>query len=106
MELRFGFYAFGDDLLFKVLGEGNDRLQDLGILTFFTDAVYERAVDLQRIERQPVQIAEARISGTEIVNAELYAEQFQAVEHVDRMFGIFHGCAFGDLEFQAVGIDL
>ena len=73
-ELRFGFDALGDYLLFEALGEQYDRLQDLGILAVLADCDHERAVDLERIERQSVEIAQARIAGAKIVDAQPDAE--------------------------------
>ena len=51
-ELRLGLDTFRDDLFLKSLGERDYRLQYLGVFPAFADAVNERAVDLQRVERQ------------------------------------------------------
>ena len=97
-KLGLGFDAFGDHFLFEALGERDDRLQDLGIFAAFADAVNERAVDLERVERQAVQIAERRIARAKIVDAELDAELLEPVEHIDRVLGVFHRGALGDLQ--------
>src|SRR5207253_7143407 len=75
-ELGLGLDALGDDFLLEILCERDDGLEDLRILAALADAVNERAVDLERVEGQAMQIAEARISRAKIIDAELYAQAF------------------------------
>ena len=47
-------------------------------------------------------IAERRIPGAEIVDRELHADVLELVEDVDRVLGVFHRRALGDLELQGL----
>ena len=53
---------------------------DLDIFSRFADAPNERAINLQSINREPVQITERRIASTKVVDAQLHAESFQTIE--------------------------
>src|SRR4029078_7551260 len=78
----------------------DDGLQELGIFAFFADTINERTVYFQRVERQPVKVAERRITCTEIVNAQLNPKLFETVQDIDRVLGVFHRGTFGYFEFE------
>ena len=62
---------------------------------------YERAIDLQLVERIPGEIAEVRVSRAEIVDRQrdpLLRDLIQGI-HCD--IGVAHGRAFGNLEHYA-----
>ena len=42
------------------------------------EAAHERAVDLHRVDREPLQVAERRVAGAEVVDRELHAERAHA----------------------------
>ena len=63
----------------------------------------ERAVDLQPVDRQALEVGEARIAGAEIVDRDAHAERGDALHGFDRALGVVHDHALGDLQLQHVG---
>jgi len=63
------FDAFSDDVHAHVLGQRNDRADDFDVLGSFADAAHERAINLQSINREAMQIPERGITGAKIVDA-------------------------------------
>ena len=97
-RIRFGFRAFGDDLHAEIMGKRHDRAQDHGPGAAAV-LMHEGLVDLDRIEREPLQIRQGRITGAEIIEREAGAELANAREHLRGIFRIFHHQAFGQFEF-------
>src|SRR6266702_4800904 len=53
------------------------RERDRRVVPVFVGLAYERAVDLKAIDRQPREIAQARIARPEVVHGDLHAQLFQ-----------------------------
>ena len=47
-----------------------------------------------------MQVAQRRITGAEIVDAQLHAQRLQTLEQLRGQLGVFHYDAFRDLKFQ------
>jgi hypothetical protein len=62
----------------------------------------EGAVDLHLLQREIVQVAEARIAGAEIVERDPHAERMQLRQHVVRQLGVAQQRGFGDLDLEPV----
>src|SRR5918996_5545440 len=60
----------------------------------------ERLVDLDRVEREFLQVAEARVAGAEIVHGDAHAEVAKPSEGGEHARGIGQKNAFGDLELE------
>src|SRR5712692_3952464 len=86
--------------------ERNHRLGDRRIVPGLVHPVHERAVDLQAVDRQPRQIAQARIACAEIVHGDLHTERFQAIQDVGRLLPILDQDALGELELKTPGLKL
>src|SRR5690242_15738425 len=69
VELPDVFDPFGNDRQIKRLGEVNNGPDDLAIFRTKLDRAHKRTVDLESIDRKPVQITQARVPSAEIVNA-------------------------------------
>jgi hypothetical protein len=63
--------------------------------------VDERAVDLQRVDRQPAQVAERRIPGAEVIERDPHAELAHLAQLVAALVDRLHQHRFGDLEIEA-----
>jgi hypothetical protein len=57
-------------------------------------------VDLQRVNRQHLQLRERRVARAEVVDADAHAEPREREQHFERTFTILHHCRFGDLEHE------
>ena len=60
----------------------------------------ERLVDLDRIHRQLLQVAQAGVAGAEVVDEQLDAEPLEAHQRVQRPGRILHQRALGELELD------
>jgi hypothetical protein len=72
--LREGFDSFGDDDHVEFLAEGNDRPSDGGILRVVVDAGDEDLLDLEGVNRELLELGQARPSGPEVVDRDPDAE--------------------------------
>src|SRR5690606_36527988 len=68
--LRGGLDAFGDDRDAQRPAYGDDGLDDRLVLDVVRDLEDERAVDLQRIDRETFELRERRVARAEIVDRE------------------------------------
>src|ERR1700722_18625106 len=65
----------------QLASERDDRFHDRPcITTGAVEALHEAAVDLDLVEREAPQIAEARIAGTEIVHHDCHAHRLERVQ--------------------------
>ena len=80
-----------------------DGTDDLHIFLAKPHLVYKALIDLQTVEGQTAQVAQRRVTGTEIV--ELQADVFSAqpIQQQHGIVHVLHQDAFGDLEAQPVG---
>src|SRR3954468_18711169 len=78
--LSVAFDSFGDELEAERFPQTNDSLEKGKIGRAAVDPGGEAAVDLHDVDRQPPEICERRIAGTEVVERELDAAILQGVE--------------------------
>src|ERR1700687_1252041 len=97
-DLLLGLDALGDDLDAEPLAEHEDGLDDLDLAVVGGHRLYERAIDLERVDRQLVQVAERRIAGAEVVDSQLNAQRAQALEAVHGGHAAADEHALGELE--------
>ncbi len=71
------------------------------VATVGAQAVDERAIDLDRVERQAGQVGERRVAHAEVVEHEADAERFERVEGVVERVEVTQHRALGDLEAEA-----
>ena len=73
--------ALGDDLEPEVAAEVDRRAHDRGVVLVAGHVHDERLVDLDLVDRQPLEVAERRVAGAEVVDREPHAERRQPLEH-------------------------
>src|SRR3954447_1518280 len=66
------------------------------------DALEEGAVDLHFLQREIVQIAEARVAGAEIVQRDSDADRVQLRQHVMRQLSVAQQRGLGDFDLEAM----
>ncbi len=99
--------AFGDHRETEVVREIDGRADDHQIVVVVDHVNHEGLVDLELVQRQPLQVRERRIAGAEIVDRQADAEIVQAIEVALGAVGIEHHGALGQLEGeQAARLDL
>src|SRR5690606_28805635 len=65
--MRLVLYALGDDRQTQRLGHRDDPAQDLEIARVVDDAIDHAAIELQRVKRQALEVAEVAETGAEVV---------------------------------------
>ena len=80
-ELLPRFHAFGDDPHVQTPSPADDRVDDTRIVRVDPDAPDEGLIDLQRVDREGSEEAQAGIAGTEIIERQLYADFLQCPKH-------------------------
>ena len=69
-------------------------------------AAHEGLVDLDRVEREALQVGQRRIAGAEIVERQAGAELAHPRQHLRRVFRVLHHQALGHLELQRAALDV
>src|SRR5688500_14723262 len=81
-QLGVGLDALGDHLEVQGMAERDDRLREGPVvgLGAAADVAHERAVDLERVDRQILEVGKARIAGAEVVERKRDTELLQALQ--------------------------
>ena len=82
----------------QVVAEVGHRLHDGGVVAVGRHVGDERLVDLELTDRHPLQLCERRVAHAEVVDAQADSLIVQPVEHRERVLGVGHDRALGDLE--------
>src|SRR3954468_2830369 len=101
--LLLGLDALGNHVNAQRAPHRQDGGHDGLVLAGADDAVDERAVDLERVDREAPHIGERRVAGAEVVECEAHAQLLEAVERGQRGRGVLDESALGDLDAQEVG---
>ena len=101
-----GFHALRRHPHAETAAEADDGMHDRRGVRRLLDAAHETGVDLELVEREAPQVEQARIAGAEIVEREAHADRFQAQHREFRGLQIAEQRAFGEFEFQAVGVEV
>ena len=83
LELVFGLHALLNDLELQVMGQADDGASNRRILAISGDVAYERSIYFQLVQREPLEVAETRIPGTEIVDGNMYSDLAQLFQEDD-----------------------
>ena len=97
------FHAHGRDFQPQGMCEGGDGFECLVVAFLLPDGRDKRGVDFQFVDGIQVQVAERRVAGSEIVNAQMDVQVAQLIQQVARLPQTLHDNAFGDLQMQALG---
>ena len=100
IHLRRSFHAFGDHRQAEVMGHGNNALGDRCIMMVGGDFLDERAVDLDLVDGQPLEVAEAGKTGAEIIESNAHPQRLEPVQGVDGLFSVMQQNRLGDLQLQ------
>ena len=68
------------------------------------DFLDERLGDLEDVDREPLEIAERRVAGAEVVDREPHAQLLELLESLQHGVGLLHQHALGDLQDHRGGI--
>src|SRR5262249_54141052 len=95
-------YTFSDDRALQVVPQVDRRAHDDRRIVAGEHAADEGLVDLDRVDRQLLQIAQARVADAEVVDLKLYAQALREGQCIQGARRILHQRALGDLELDGV----
>src|SRR5689334_10900836 len=101
--LMLGFDALDEHRQAKRTAERHHRLDDHAAIGGAAERGHEALVDLDLVERKPLQVAEVGITGAEIVKCDTYAELVQILDALDHLVRVVDQHAFGNFQYQPVG---
>ena len=78
---------------------------DRGVVRVADRVADEFAVDLDFVEREALEVGEARITGAEIVHRQAHAEELELVQGFDGFPGVAHQQRFGQFQREQGGLD-
>ena len=79
-QLERGLHTLSDDLHSQIVGESDDRLDDLAITVICPHSADEGPVDLEHIKWQVVQMGEGRVPSAKVIDTELHAQGAEAAQ--------------------------
>ena len=94
------FDAFGDDGEAQGLAHRNDRFGDRHVFGIMRNRVNEGTVDLERVDREALELRQRRVAGAEIVDGHAHAHGLDGAELLGRPSDIAHHHAFCDFELE------
>ena len=95
--------ALGDDRDVHRAGHRDDRPQDVAVALVLGHAGDELAVDLDRLDREALDVVQGGVAGAEVVEHQAHAEALEVLEHRGRRGALLHQHALGQLEPEALG---
>lgn len=98
--LAFGFHPFGDAVHPEGIGDADDGGHNGRIVGFAVDMVDEGLIDFDRMNGEPLQIAEAGVTGAEIIDGNRRVVPTQLQEMLDGQIGLRHDGAFRQFDFE------
>ena len=99
-DVVLGLDALDDHLLAELVRQRHDRAQDHRAGAVLAAGLQERAVDLDGVEGELVEIGQRGIAGAEIVERQAGAGVRQLAQHGGRLLRVLHHQRLGDLEPQ------
>src|SRR5262249_47422677 len=93
-------HTLGDHLLAELIRKRDDRAENERGRAVGPSVAHQRAVDLDGVTREAVQIAQRAIARAEIVEREARAEALEPGENLDGALWVLHDEGFGDLELE------
>src|SRR5436190_18816849 len=95
-----GLHALGGDLEPEVAGQLDYRPDQGGVAAVRVHPCHERAVNLDLVNRQLLQLRQGRESGAKVVDRNLHAHSANLVERASRASEIRDDAALGDFELK------
>ena len=94
----------GRDVHAEGVSQGDHRLHDGSFRRDVVDALDEGTVELDHVDREPAEIAQRRVTGTEVVDGDAQPRLAQAVERAHGLV-VAQGQPLGDFQLQQRGVE-
>ena len=105
VSLRRLLDPLGDRLQVERAGEADDRLHEPCLAWVVDDVVDELLGDLQLVDREPLQVAERREPGAEVVDRDAHAHGAELCQLGRHALDVFHQGALGDLQDEMARVE-
>ena len=99
-----GLHAFRRDGQAQRVPQRDDRGRDRRVVGIGGDVPDEGAIDLQRVQREVLEIAERRVAGAEVVDRKVQPHGAQGVQGVGALLLVVHQHRLGELQPQPARI--
>ena len=96
---------FGDHPDAEAVRQADDRGDDRAVLLADLEVGDEAAVDLERVDRELLEVGERGVAGPEVVDGDPYADGAERRQHLDGEDGVLHGRALGDLDLEVARVE-
>ena len=96
-----GLHPFGDDAHLSAARQRNDHSHNRRAVGVGRDIANEGPVDLQGVEREALQVAQAGVAGAEVIHREKKSALLECAERLNRPSGIAHQAALGDARVRS-----
>ncbi len=93
-------HAVGNHGESKTVGHGNERSDDGGVVGIVGNVVEERSIDLEVVERKALQIADGRVTRTEVPDGDLHTHLLDALHCAQISHGIVDEDTLGELQAE------
>ena len=103
LRLLLGFHALDDARQLQVPAQVDDRLDDVAAGGQRLDILDEAAVDLDLVEGQAMDVAQAGVAGAEVVKRDVRPQRFERLQAFATLVEIAHQGGFGDFEIDPLG---
>src|SRR5215213_11244112 len=88
------------------MAEVDDRAHDGRVVWIFANVRNERLVNLQRVDRKPLQVIQRGVTSTKVVDRDANPHQLQFVQLLNRLFRILHDRALRKLQLEPTRIEV
>src|SRR5262245_12107219 len=105
LELLFVLDALGYRLHPEALRKRKNRSADRRTVTVHADVPYERAIELQSVDRKAPEVVQARVTGAEVVDRQRETHAAQCFQRALSRPYVLHEAALGDLDLELRRID-
>src|SRR5688500_7576387 len=102
-QLLRGLHSLGDGLDADGSGQADHRPHDLAVHGLLSETPDEGPVDLHVVDREPLQIAERRVTRPEVVDGHPHTERLEPVQRLDGRLDVIDHDTLGNLDAEAVG---
>ena len=94
------FDAFGDQLEVEPTGHGHDGIDDAGITVVSANVADERTVDLECANRELLQVAQRRVTGSEVIHSNGQTALTHLFEFRNDDFHVLHQGVLSNLKLD------
>ncbi len=105
-ELLFVLHPLGHDVEVELVAQVDHHSGDRRALRVDVDVAHEVLSDLERGDREALQVAHRRVARAEVVDRDAYSDVPELAERLENMLDVVHRDALGDLELKHRGIEV